>query len=185
MTDHPPNTPPLQPVRTPNGKFEQSYESVQRDANAARMRSRGHTYHEIAEQLGFYDRHEARKAIKRVLSSTISEAASEVREMQIRQLDELTVKALSVLEAAHAVVSHGKLIKDDDGNMIPDNGPVLAAIDRILKIQERRAKLLGLDASTKVEVLTVDAIDAEIAKLVAELDRDRAAESGRAETAEA
>lgn len=34
---------------------------------------------------------------------------------------------------------------------------------------ERKAKLLGLDAPAKVEVLTLDAIDAEIRKLSAEL----------------
>jgi hypothetical protein len=55
--------------------------------------------------------------------------------------------------------------------------PVLQAIDRLLKIQERRARLLGLDAPTqhRVNVLSEDAIDAEIARLEAEL---RALEGG-------
>lgn len=35
---------------------------------------------------------------------------------------------------------------------------------------ERKAKLLGLDAPTKHEVVTLDAIDREIARLAAELD---------------
>lgn len=31
-----------------------------------------------------------------------------------------------------------------------DSGPVLAALDRVLRIQERRAKLLGINAPKKV-----------------------------------
>ncbi len=51
-----------------------------------------------------------------------------------------------------------------------DRAPVLAAIDRLLKIEERRAKLLGLDAPVRAELITIDAIEAEVARLAAELD---------------
>ncbi|WP_188195602.1 hypothetical protein [Nonomuraea sp. SYSU D8015] len=39
-----------------------------------------------------------------------------------------------------------------DGAPLVDDGPKLAAIDRLLKIQARRAALLGLDAEKKVSV---------------------------------
>jgi len=52
------------------------------------------------------------------------------------------------------------------------------AVERCLSIMERRARLLGLDAPTKHEVMTIDAIDAEIRHLEAEL-------AGRAGTAPA
>lgn len=42
---------------------------------------------------------------------------------------------------------------------------MLQAIDRIPKVQERRAKLAGLDAPRKVEILSMDTIDAEIQRL--------------------
>ncbi|MFC6575537.1 hypothetical protein ACFQBS_02020 [Planomonospora parontospora] len=37
-----------------------------------------------------------------------------------------------------------------------DHGAVLAAMDRVLKIMDRRARLLGLDAPARHEVLTLD-----------------------------
>jgi hypothetical protein len=79
-------------------------------------------------------------------------------------------------------VSHGRVIKDDFDEPILDDGPTLSAIDRILKIQERRAKFLGLDAPQRHEVVSVDAIDAAIADLNAQLGRDQARETARAET---
>lgn len=45
------------------------------------------------------------------------------------------------------------------------------SVDRVLKIMERRARILGLDAPTRhrVEVITEDAVDAEIRRLQGEL----------------
>jgi hypothetical protein len=48
----------------------------------------------------------------------------------------------------------------------------LKAVDRQVRISERRCKLLGLDAPTRVETITIDQIEAEIARLSAELDRE-------------
>jgi hypothetical protein len=47
--------------------------------------------------------------------------------------------------------------------------PVLQAIDRLLRIQERRARLLGLDMPVKLtaQVTPVDPADIELAKLIA------------------
>jgi hypothetical protein len=39
-----------------------------------------------------------------------------------------------------------------DGAPLLDDAPVLAAVDRLLKVQERRAKLLGLDVPVKRQV---------------------------------
>jgi hypothetical protein len=46
----------------------------------------------------------------------------------------------------------------------------LYALDRMLKLQEREAKLLGLDAATKIEaeVTTYDGASAELAAMLAE-----------------
>lgn len=163
--------------RNHRGRYERNIESVRRDAEAAELRANGATYQQIADQLGYTDRSNARHGVQRALADTIREPADEVRQIQLAQLDRLTREALKVLERTHVTVSQGRVIKDDEGKPLEDDAPVLNAIDRLLKIAERRSKLLGLDAPSKVEVLSIDAIDAEIGRLTDELDR---AEAGKA-----
>ena len=73
--------------------------------------------------------------------------------------------------ARHYVVTQsGKIVLDPETDQpMLDDGPVLAAIDRLVKILDRVAKLRGLDAPQRLEVLTIDAIDAAIADLNAKL----------------
>jgi hypothetical protein len=52
-------------------------------------------------------------------------------------------------------------------------------VEVALRLLERRARMLGLDAPTRTEVLTIDAIDAEIRQLEVELAR-RAGAAGAA-----
>jgi len=63
-----------------------------------------------------------------------------------------------VLERNHFTVTQGGQVVYHGGEALVDDAPVLAAIDRLLKIDEqrrrvdeRRSKLLGLDMPTKVE----------------------------------
>lgn len=158
-------------VRGPKGRFIRTADTAERDAEATRLRARGQSYGAIAAELGYVDRAGARKAVQRALVAIVAEPAEEVRALQLEQLDRLTAAALAVLERNHVTVSHGRIIRDDEDKPLLDDGPVLTAIDRLLKIQERRAKLLGLDAPARHEVVTLDALDTEIEQLTAELGR--------------
>lgn len=151
--------------RARNGRFTKTLESVERDREACRLRSRGMTYQQISDELGYGHESAARRAVKEVLAAVRVEGATEIRALQAQQLDYLTAEALKVLETIHpAVTQSGRIIKDEHGNTLVDDGPVLAAIDRILRIQERRAKLLNLDVREQV---TDDAdVDAEIRQLL-------------------
>ena len=147
-----------------------------RRAEAVNMRMAGASYQQIADALGYNSRGAACQDVSRALEAAIAEqtrTAEVYREEELQRLDLLLAEAWRVMKRAHVTVSHGRIIRDDDTDEpLLDDGPVLSAIDRVLKIQERRAKLLGLDAPTKVEAITIDALDAEIAKLSAELDQD-------------
>lgn len=143
-----------------------------RDAEAVRLRAEGNTYQAIAGRLGYNDRSDARKAIEAALTREVREPADELRQMELIRLDSLWLEAVKVLHAEHVTVSNGKVVTiDKDGEKVPvaDDAPVLQAIDRLLKIMERRSKLLGLDAPAKVEVMTLDRIDQAIAELEREL----------------
>jgi hypothetical protein len=156
--------------RSGKGRFLRTVDTAERDANAARLRAQGLEFHEIAAQLGYQDPSGAYKAVERALLATVQEPAAQVRAMEIARLNILLRKAWDVLCAKHIVVSQGRVVCDPDTDEpLIDHGPILAAIDRVLKISDHRAKLLGLYAPVKVEAITVDMIEAEMVRLSGEL----------------
>lgn len=142
-------------VRGPSGRFVRSIDVAERDAQACRLRTRGLSYREIAEQLGYADEAHAYRAVKKILLETVQEAGDELRAVEVARLDALLAKVWAVLERRHLHVSSGRIvtIELDDGTKVPleDDGPTLAAADRVLAIAKRRAELLGLDAPKKIE----------------------------------
>lgn len=94
------------------------------------------------------------------IKETLDPLRAKVRELEIERLDRMQQTVLAVLERTHVMVSNGRVIYVEDarGHREPalDSAPVLAAIDRLLKIQERRARLLGLDAAVKVDATVTE-----------------------------
>ena len=107
------------------------------------------------------------KLYRNALKSIVVESVEDYRKLEMKRLDTLHQKAMEVLEAFHPLVNAGQVVRDtiDDeyGNPIinseteqvltrrlQDQAPLLQAIDKVLKISERRSRLLGLDMPTKV-----------------------------------
>lgn len=141
----------------------------EREALALRLRAAGATYAQIGARLGGISESRACHIVRRALARVVHEPAEELRELEGARLDLMQREAMRVLRRRHVVVSHGRIVRGDDGRPLVDDGPTLAAIGQLLRIQERRARLFGLDAPTKHEVLTLDAIEAEIVKLERQL----------------
>jgi hypothetical protein len=157
---------PNQDARNGNtGQYIRTVDTATRDAQAAELRAKGLTYHQIAEELGYYDRGKARDAVMRVIQAVIQEPGEAVLhfelerlDAELQRLDEFEICARQVLTNRHIVVSNGRvIIHPDTGEPMEDDGPVLQAIDRLIKIEdarrrngERRSKLRGLE-TLKVE----------------------------------
>jgi hypothetical protein len=134
----------------------QRTQTAQRRAKAVQMRLEG----------------AAHKDITRALEAAVTQqhkAVEILRQEELMRLDRLWVEVWAVLKREHVTVSNGKLVRGEDGHPLRDDGPVLQSVDRLVRILERRAKYLGLDAPQKHEVLTLDAIDRAIQELNAEL----------------
>lgn len=157
--------------RDASGRFTLTLKGVERDREACRLRARRKTYQQISDQLGYGGAQNAQRAVKRTLAAIPKDAAEELIQLELDQLDMMTAAVLEVLEANHYVVSQGRLIYlHEDAPPLTDDSPVLAAVDRLLKIQERRARLLGLDRPTKATVTHAAAdVDAAVAELVHEM----------------
>lgn len=152
-----------------------------RRALLVQARIAGRPYDEIYAELGYNSPHTARKDFSRAVEESIAAQHTSVevyREIEILRLDgelerltRLYERVEKILDRQHITISQGRVILHE-GETVPDFGPVLAAVDKLVKIEdarrrvaERRAKLLGLDAPAKMEVLTIDAIDAQVIKL--------------------
>lgn len=114
---------------------------------ALKLRAKGHTYEEIADRLGYANPARARLAVTKALEHSFREPAKHVRELEARRLDELQAAAWPA-----AVAGSDK------------------AINAVLRIMERRAKLFGLDAPSKIEH-RVELDSAQAAALVDVLNR--------------
>lgn len=161
---------PNQAARDGNGHYIRNAITVERDARAADLRAEGLTFQQIADELGFPDKSQAHKAVRRALHDIIKGPAEKLLQQEVTRLDTLYEEALEVLQRDHVTVSHGRIIKDDDGNPILDDGPKLAAIDRLVKIRESYRRLLGLDQPVKVDakVTEVTQQDLELQEMLHE-----------------
>jgi hypothetical protein len=160
--------------RDGNGRLRRTVEGAERDAEACKMYTAGASYLEISDALGYGGKQNAHRAIKTVLLETIKAPAEELRARAVLRAEEIYVMARDVARTDHPTVSHGKVVcvKDpESGKDVPliDDMPKLAAMDRMSRAEERLAKLRGLDAPTKFENLSLDAIQAEIARVEAEI----------------
>ena len=151
-------------------------DAAQRDAQALELRAAGASFRVIADRLGV-SVSTAWKCVDRGLAATRHEPAVKLRTLERERLDRLTVQAVQVLQARHVVVSGGKIVVGDDGRPLVDHGPTLAAINTMVRLMERRARLEGLDepvraditAKVHAEVYSVGALDRELQRLTDEL----------------
>jgi hypothetical protein len=99
-----------------------SAEQIAREEHVLELRRAGVSFARIAEQVGVNDKSQAHKIYRRALARTLQEPAAEIRELEAERLDRLQVAVWT------------KALKGD-----------LGAVDRVLRVMERRARLLGLD----------------------------------------
>ncbi|MDH6116894.1 uncharacterized protein YerC [Kitasatospora sp. GAS204A] len=151
-------------TRGGDGRFDRNVATAEQDAEAARLRSRGLTYRQIATELGV-DVATAHRAVKRALDAVVAEPAADALSFELQRLDEELVRlddlygrVVEVLEREHVTVSQGRVV-EHDGLAVPDDDWILRAVDRLVKIDESRRrngesrrKLLGLDSPVKTQI---------------------------------
>lgn len=104
-------------------------ESKQKAAKALELRLEGKTFDQIAEEAGYNSRQAAYDAVRRSIEAITREPAQEVLKLDLERLDAMW--GLHFLNA-----------QAGDTN----------ALTACLRIMERRAKLLGLDAPERHQV---------------------------------
>jgi hypothetical protein len=137
-------------ARSSRGRFGRKVdpEHTAKTKQAIELRIAGHSWQEIATKLGFAGKSGAFKLVQNALREQLREPAEELRQIEFVRLEAMTLGLW-------------KRAKRGD----------VGAIDRVLKLMDRRAKLLGLDLSPdanttpvvppKIVIQYADAADAD------------------------
>src|SRR5258708_2585478 len=178
-------------TRGPNGAYRRSLKTAARDPRAADLFRQGWSYQRIADELRFASRGHAHDPVHPAFAHPPPGGAHPGPSLHLDRTDRLIEQAWAVMLRPHVAHSGGSIVRrqagwerdssgeivfDGEGAPIPvyeelaDDGPVLAAIDRIRALLERRAKTIGYDAParSRIEVITAEMVEAEIARLEAE-----------------
>lgn len=148
----------LPPVsRRANGGISDPTHAIQqantkRRSAAMELRAQGYSYRQIAEKLNYYDANTAREAVLKGLDRLVIEPGKDMIGIELLRLDMMTAAIMP-------------LASD------PEN-PNLKAVDRMLKIMERRSKMLGLDAPKATDIRV--RVEDEVRQLASKYNIDEA-----------
>ncbi len=144
-----------------------SIRDTQRRAEMLELRISGLTLEQIGERMGV-----GKGTVSRVISNALTTQAREPSEelltLELGRCDVLLNEAMQTVKAFHPLVSAGRVVSapllnntgqsvrnpDTDEVMtqvLEDKAPKLAAIATAVRVMERRAKLLGLDAPSRLQ----------------------------------
>lgn len=135
------------PIRTPR-----NIKNELRDAQALELRKAGASFDQIAKQLGYAHKSGAHHSVMRALKASLSlrnDSAAELRELMLARLD---AYRLGIYRAATS------------------GSP--RAVEVALKIEERTAMLLGLDAPKRAELSGPEGGPIEIEQRIVDEDDD-------------
>jgi hypothetical protein len=110
------------------GKRVPTEEELERENDALKLRRQGKTYDAIAAELGYANATGARRLVRRAIGRAVQDNVDDLRRLENDRLDQMQagIYPLAV-------------------------GGIPEAIDRVLKIQARRAALNGLDMPAQIE----------------------------------
>ena len=143
-----------------------SPELVDKEIKVLELRRAGLTWQRIAEETGYADHTGAYAAYKRAIKRTMQQPADELREAELDRIDRLQLALWP------------KAMKGDN-----------ASINTIVRLMERRARLLGLDTPIKIQQdITTwtgdDSIDRAVRDLAALLTANDENSSGASDVGE-
>jgi hypothetical protein len=139
----------------------------ERATRALELRKAGYTYARIQSTLKYNSISGVQTALKAALKWTLSDSADEVRALEVERLDMLLQRCVQIMSLVNVP-------KKDDGTANPyyqDFDLLFKAIDRLLLINIRRSKLLGLEVPPQTALLMAEyqKLFDQFSKLVSEV----------------
>jgi hypothetical protein len=141
------------------------------EAQVIELIRNGHTFREVAKELAISVGY-AHKVYVRALDRIPEPGVSEYRAQQLARIQLERQALLDILADHHVTVSNGHVVSEiigkhpettDDGEPHPqagqpiygealtDPGPVMQAVDRLIKLDDQEARLLNLYPAQKID----------------------------------
>jgi hypothetical protein len=164
--------------RNPGGR-RRSVETMRKDAEALRLHCQGMGYQQIADELHWRSKASAFKAVKNALA--------DLQRDKLEQVDHFTAAVERIqkgLRECQEIIDTPHYLAGRDGKIVTmwnekakaevpvlDSGPKQRAVTEMRHLNDQLIMLMDLRpaAKSRVEVVTEDVVDAEIAKLAEEL----------------
>lgn len=139
-----------------------------RDGRIWRAYLLGSTQSELAKDHGL-----SQQRVSEIIAQARAEIPetdlSEARKDHLDVMRVLTQTAAEIMEMPlPPAYSNGRPIVDENGVMVRDVSGRLSALDRIVKMQERVAKVMGLDAPVKADVTVTEQAGRKAAEAASE-----------------
>lgn len=148
----------------PYGKPVADMDMVERDQKIVALKRQGRSFQQIADELGISKSGAILgfQRVKKRVEAATDEDYIKYRDEQLERVATLREVVADVIGARHVTISNGHVIheiigRNDDGtpkygDAYDDHGPVLAAIDRMVKLDDQEAKLIGLYPKQAVSI---------------------------------
>lgn len=126
--------------------------TADRDYDVWQRYTNGETQTEIGARYGI-DQATVSRILARMRDDVPIEERRARQRRQLADLDHMRENALALADAAPIpAYSQGRAILMADGTQAEDHTGRVRAMDLVVKLQEREAKALGLDAATRISV---------------------------------
>jgi hypothetical protein len=159
---------PSDPARDTRGRYDDSPAAMELAYAAARLKAQGLSFREIAKAQGVSST-TAWHRVKKAWAALQPEDLPELRAQAAEALDIVKARMFAILLADHIKVDHGRIVLDGNGNPLLDRGPNIQAAGAIIRAEESRRRIFGVDAPSQVRVLVSDQVTLEIETLAREL----------------
>ena len=116
---------------------------------------------QIEGQVGM-DIHRALKEYRKRADHAVEEKIT----AQVLRFAEIRRRLYGVLVAPHYVLHAGEIVRDEEGNPLRDNGPVLAALAQLRGLEDQQARLEGTYQREKLDIALGRRVDEEATDVV-------------------
>ena len=151
-------------------------EQMERDQRAYDLFRRGLSYRQVAAEMQWRSKSAAFDAVRRAARDNAADPldASEQRQVFYDRWQDYRRTAQRVLAMRHYQANQaGNLVTGPGGEFLIDTGPWLAALDRLVKVDDIELRRKGLFPPTKARI---EVVDDDVARALAdEMEREIAA----------